>query len=267
MTLQDIRTCTKNHCISILGIDCSELEGLFRAVWKFPKEFVATNGPQYETIQVLKNLDLHWKKNSENTTRTFIDLVLADVLARQKTELTSQALVCFGGLPLKWPLEATLKNKIAGINGISDYCIGYDNEKKTLDTLLFVIEAKRPNEKWNIYQLIGYMGILQQHRIKKMKKRKETKNCTIYGILSDSELWQFFRLDNFGKAWSSEPLYFPSRQEEIWNWINFLIDCSKNSTPSATPTASISALHHFERDVEKFEIDYDFSDTFRNLGL
>lgn len=84
------------------------------------------------------------------------------------------------------------------VNGIANYVIGYCHAASTgdetiLESIYVVIEAKRRyNTEVGIPQMILYLSGVQQTRAK-LRPEKIVK--TVYGILTDSVDFRFFRLD------------------------------------------------------------------------
>ena len=84
------------------------------------------------------------------------------------------------------------------VNGIADYVIGYCHTASTgdatiLESIYVVIEARRRYKTDNgIPQMIFYLSGVQQTRAK-LRPEKIVK--TVYGILTDSLDFRFFRLD------------------------------------------------------------------------
>lgn len=84
------------------------------------------------------------------------------------------------------------------VNGIADYVIGYchsasTGDKTILESISVVIEAKRRfKTNTGVPQMILYLSGAQQTRA---MQRPEKIVKTVYGILTDSIDFRFFRLD------------------------------------------------------------------------
>jgi hypothetical protein len=93
------------------------------------------------------------------------------------------------------------------VSGVVDYALGYcrsatSGQSQTLESIGIVIEAKREETmSQGIPQIILYLAAIQQGRKALEPDRIVT---TVYGILTDSSNWQFFRLDGHGMLQKSK---------------------------------------------------------------
>lgn len=59
------------------------------------------------------------------------------------------------------------------------------------------------------------------YEMKLCRSKRGNKN---YGILTDSEVWEFFYLDENNKIFTSKCYDFRAEKKEIWNFIDFIIN-------------------------------------------
>lgn len=125
--------------------------------------------------------------------RTPLDLLLFDWLSLKQNVDGARNLVLKGEHPITTTCLGDRK-----INGIADYVIEYCHAASTgdetiLESIYVVIEARRRYKTDNgILQMIFYLSGVHQTRAK-LRPEKIVK--TVYGILTDSVDFRFFRLD------------------------------------------------------------------------
>jgi hypothetical protein len=175
-----------------------------------------------------KKMGKVWSQNSESTTRTIIDMILLDALSECQIDI-GQKLACWGEVSLRWKEPG----QAVGLNGSSDYVFGYGTCDTQTEQLLLVGEAKALGEQLLTWQLVAYLGII--HRARKQAARQ---NSTVYGFLTDSRLWQFFRIDNDSKVWASTIFDRQAAAKDIWSWLVYMVDSARRSTPSSSPLSS-----------------------------
>ena len=230
------KSCSQYDVETILDVDTSEC-GVndSRKVWILPKDSEKRN-PSNNIVSVLQK---YWKRNSECTTRSYIDMICLDVL---KSDLpTGKAqLSCFGNVKLQF----TNNNNGLTFSGLADYAWGYGNE---IGSETIIIEAKKVGEQLDLWQLVAYVGILQKNR---QLKKKIISTC--YGIVTDSILWIFVKIDESGKCWSSTIKDITNNRTEIWTWVNYIL---QNASPASTPSALVHNItkENFHVIVERFQ--------------
>lgn len=253
-----VKNATERLVQGILKIDTADVNKMNRRVWSLPESEIIEE--DHCISECLKKLESVWNRDSESTTRTFIDLILLDILSRQNFDFEFK-FNCFGEVSgLKYPENPSENDD--WFSGRADYFLGYGLGAKSLETLLICVEAKAGNGRWNIWQLIAYMGIIHKKRQEKSKI-----NANVYGIFTNSINWQFFRIDNTSKVWASDTINITSRRNEIWSWMSYIIDISSKSTPTNSMANLKSLEHHFERDIEQFRIvDYATSKSISSVS-
>ncbi|RKO93878.1 hypothetical protein BDK51DRAFT_37727 [Blyttiomyces helicus] len=219
-----IGDCTKKHIEEILSLNTSrDILSLDTSRvskgslwWKLPED-VVKHEPSLWFKKAIRLVDKSWKKNSESTTRTHIDLILLAVLKHKKSE----KIACWGEVRLTW----TGGTKI--LTGYSDYVLGYGGgtTHEYMSTMLVCGEAKCYLAEMNIWQIVAYCGVI--HKARKLAGRP---NSTLV------------RIDNKSKVWTSLVV----SEEDAPTWLRYILDCAKRSTPFTTPTTSNDDLRNNE---------------------
>ena len=88
------------------------------------------------------------------------------------------------------------------------------------------------------------MGIIHKERQEKSKI-----NSNVYGVFTDSESWQFIRIDSCSKVWASEKIDITLRRKEIWSWMNYIIETATKSTPTNSMADLHSLTYHFLNEI------------------
>ena len=147
--------------------------------------------PSDELISWILKLLSVWCINNEATTRSYIDLVVADVISRPEfTDLRA-----YGEIRCDYALDNQKKFTRA------DYMIGHgkgiplSHKTPSFESHMVVMEAKQTpmDTSKDIEQLILNMAILH--------KERETKKCinkNVWGILSDFKSWCFGYINDEG---------------------------------------------------------------------
>ncbi|MCJ1334076.1 hypothetical protein MMC10_010783 [Thelotrema lepadinum] len=90
--------------------------------------------------------------------------------------------------------EVVYKGKPHMLSGFVDYSLGYEGVDKSSGNLL-VVEAKRRYEIGAAYgQLLAYMAIIHEARLKEQKD-----NTVVYGVATDGYVYCFWRISNDSK--------------------------------------------------------------------
>lgn len=95
-------------------------------------------------------------------------------------------------------------------------------------------EAKRlGSAQSGLPQLIIYLAAVQDRR-----KQTGKRNCSTFGILSDSSLFIFAHLDSHRKLFVSRPHSWHSEKVKIIQWIDRLLADAIHASPHTTPVKS-----------------------------
>lgn len=148
----------------------------------------------------------YWHSHSaEALRRTPLDMIFFDRLSLRQNNAAARNLVLKG--------EHSIVTDCLGdqphISGIADYVLGYfyagnTGKSQEFESTSVVIKAKRPETlSQGISQMILYLAGIQQHR-KKLRPDKIVN--TVYGTLTDSQKFEFFRLDDDGSLQISSQL-------------------------------------------------------------
>ncbi|KAJ3045314.1 hypothetical protein HK097_001233 [Rhizophlyctis rosea] len=218
-----IRDCKESHVQNILGLDTSKVRDSDE-LWKLPEDV-----EQFKPTAWLE-ISLSWPKGQDE------------------------------------------------LSGRGDYFIGYSQSsdvEQALQMLLLAGEAKVLDGEKNIGQIIAYCGIL--HLVSNgcgdllptfskfdfciLKLRKQhvastptSHKSTIYGFITDSSVWEFVRVDNFGSVVTSGPIV---KAPEVLTWLAYLLTSARSSIPTASPDISLEGLSNFAYRVERFTVGTD----------
>jgi hypothetical protein len=230
-------------------VDISDVVNTLNAsVWTHspppPDRHVA---PSQLFLELLGRMDKCWNRNKEATTRTYIDQVILDVLWGRKDILRDRDRRCKGYRPF-----GEVWSKTDEYAGSSDYMLGYGTDDSELTSMLLTIEAKcylGDTKPWQLLAIMSHFQLLRMHAQKKIH--------TIFGILTDSDIYRFFRLDENHKVWRSKPYTMQGDMNIIWEFIDYMIDTAEKMTPTSTPLGSHADLFQdasFSRYIERFQI-------------
>ena len=86
----------------------------------------------------------------------------------------------------------------------------------------------------------------------KIRKDAGKLTCTVFGILSDSDRWIFYRLDENSKVWRSIDYFFRRDKSDIWTFVDHIIDTSERLLPTSTPMNSEADLLQKEPSFRKY---------------
>ncbi|PGH30634.1 hypothetical protein GX50_06586 [[Emmonsia] crescens] len=117
--------------------------------------------------------------------RTFIDLVLFDILERCQEEFTARNLCLIGEHPLSAQSKSSQR-----VSRIADCVLGYEPPMPTLSRTIESISIL-VGSLGRLGHIIAYIAAAQQHRLSIMPLRIIN---IIYGMISDGVSWRFLRL-------------------------------------------------------------------------
>lgn len=154
-----------------------------------------------DTEDALMRVGKTWHTHgSKSNCRVSIEIIMTGFLYefQRKAELAPKRLPrlkAFGEVTLK---ELSIDEEKHGsflLSGRPDLAIGYESTEKgkpnPIDTFLAIVEAKKQGIFDSAFtQLLVYMGIIHQERI------RQKKNATVYGICTDGTRYIFARVDN-----------------------------------------------------------------------
>ncbi|KAI8998177.1 hypothetical protein BC832DRAFT_566393 [Gaertneriomyces semiglobifer] len=178
----------------------------------------------------------------KNSTRTMIDLILLDVLSHIDKDRPSidQKMSCWS------EISVSFKSGGEKLHGRGEYLLGYSPTDVALDSLHTLLLAGEANKvvgaERPIWQIVGYCGML--HMV-----INPSVDSTVYGFITDSAIWEFVRVDNAGKIFTSDPL---TNLSDVETWLGYLIESARKSMPTASPPVSPEDLSNFEINVERY---------------
>lgn len=237
--------CTPADITKALELDLTHVR---KVAWELPNDVtLPTLTTTYRNMVGRKVA--HWNENAEATTRTSIDNILLEALTKQTAG--GKALQCYGEVFVR----ARFGQKLH-LNVKADYYLSYADpfSDDGLQSLLVAGEAKALGEARNIYQLIGYCGVIHRHR-----KAIKRPNATVYGFICDGAVWEFVRIDNQSVVWTSPTITEPAK---ILAWLGYVIECARHSSTSSSPAVSEEDLAkdaNFEIQVERFATSSRFT--------
>lgn len=136
---------------------------------------------------------------NEGISRTMLDLLMLDRLNKLEDKGAIKK------LRLKAEVPLTINNTDDNgqnliVPGQADWALGWDLDISEILPMLLVVEAKVIQRRSiGMPQLIIYMAAVQE-------ARQDKTNRTVFGMLSDSELYYFACLDKSKKLSISEPM-------------------------------------------------------------
>ncbi|KAI8825234.1 uncharacterized protein EV422DRAFT_606009 [Fimicolochytrium jonesii] len=224
-----VRDCTDKDIRRVLQLDTSAVKRT-NPSWALPEDV-----PRYSPTKWLKSswamIDKFWNLNSENSTRTIIDLFLLDVMAQAQNREQDES----AKIMSTWT-EVSLSHI-------------HEDFKDALHTMLFVGEAKVAGGERSLWQIIAYCGMLRKLRLKHVASSPYSHNATIYGFVTDSIVWEFVRVDNNGKVFLSPAI---TSHIDVQTWLGYTLKCARQSTRTASPAVSQAELQEFSISIERF---------------
>ncbi|KAK9237064.1 hypothetical protein V1525DRAFT_457031 [Lipomyces kononenkoae] len=181
--------------------------------------------------------------DTETTCRTILDVVFCDRLKRRNDHESER---CLNWLPeVTLSVKSKLHNSV--IQGTVDRCLAYGNSNAALQAALIVMEAK--------IQLIIYLAAIQDSR-----KESEKTNCSVFGLVTDSEEYRFAYLDETRKLFVSDTYLWVTKKAKIIRWIDKILRdsieaCSSQDTCEDYITTMHTYRTHLNRGYQFAGID------------
>ncbi|KAK9250530.1 hypothetical protein V1507DRAFT_484354 [Lipomyces tetrasporus] len=118
-----------------------------------------------------------------------------------------------------------------------------DGQLSAWPTALIGLEAKKSGTAQSaLPQLIIYLAAIQDSR----KESKKT-NCSVFGLVTDSEEYRFAYLDEKRKLFVSETYLWVTKKAKIIQWIDKILRDSIEASPHATPVKTANTTIHAYR--------------------
>ena len=154
---------------------------------------------------MITSLKYHHTFRGEPLSRTIIDNLLCDRLLALDDSKANKNLQVATEVDIRAEL-ANISEKAsynAGyVTGRADYVLSYGGLKSSLENALVVIEAKKDGFCYTaITQMLCYLAGIQN-----ACKRAGKINIEVFGIMADTDNFQFALLDNQRTAFISKPL-------------------------------------------------------------
>lgn len=134
------------------------------------------------------------------------------------------------------------------ISRIREYCNRYSilTTKLYIDNIILDVLHKRKsrnnseklkysglNNDINVFLLINSIELLSDfnpYRLLSVMAYYKDIHKEIFGILSDSDRWVFYKIDENLKVWRSIDYFLKRNKKDIWKFIDYIIDKSDNFT-------------------------------------
>jgi len=123
------------------------------------------------------------------------------------------------------------RNKAGYVTGRADYTLSHREDKSGLENTLIVIEAKKDGTcSTALAQTLCYLGGVQNAR-----KQANKINIEVFGVMADTEIYQFVLLDNQRTAFVSRPLSWMFESGRIVAFLDHILRSAIESSPHTTP--------------------------------
>ncbi|KAL2863694.1 uncharacterized protein BJX67DRAFT_384392 [Aspergillus lucknowensis] len=194
------------------------------------------------------------RANSESTARIVFDVLFCDRLESLDAHEAGKKLNWYP----KVILSVTSKTNDFSIHGRADRCLSYGTKaaRETALVVLFVSsfsiqtktikltlvgEAKKPGAMGPaLAQLIIYLAAVQDAR------KQVNINPSVFGVISDSRVYQFAWLDGNRKLFVSDVYSWVSNQSIIIKWIDRMLRDSIKASPYTPVKTGDTAIHAYQ---------------------
>jgi hypothetical protein len=185
-------------------------------------------------------------QQNEAGRRIFLNLFLSDIILREE----------FGGALRIFPeLQVTVVEtngpKKRKLNGITDYTVGFGKGKDIFDNTiprevhLVAVEAKTSIGDQDLWQCVAEAASLYKTRVDAGKAKR-----SVWGILSNAEVWQFVLIDEDGLLWRSGPFnidlrsYTETEVLQVYRIVHYIVKCCHEAcTPPPSTASSVVSLN------------------------
>ncbi|KAK2802839.1 hypothetical protein FQN50_007245 [Emmonsiellopsis sp. PD_5] len=231
MAASDVQSA--EHAAALFGLHYGEAYP--ECVWEIPENGAPVHlTSETETILEKMRAANFWNKGSaEALSRTFLNLVVFDLLERHKEELASRNVTIVG----EYQMQAKT-NEGVKVTGTADYVIGYGTPTQafitnSLESYSIIVEAKKGTIEICLGQAIAYLVAAQQHQL---NLRPQKMTTIIYGIVSDGVSYCFLRLDD-KLLEISDTLRVATEKgrQQIYQMVDRIIRASIESSPQTHP--------------------------------
>ena len=170
----------------------------------------------------------------EAISRTVLELILLDRLNGLESQDVFERLIMSAEVQIN--TKATEHGTPLLIRGRADWVLGWGDTTANTGTLLVAIEAKARNNGSGMGQLVAYLAGIHD-----VRKTKTHLNSTVFGVLSDGDIFTFACLDNDKKLSISPPFHWRHSQQTILAFLDELLQDAIHSSPHTTPVKSGNA--------------------------
>jgi hypothetical protein len=133
------------------------------------------------------------------------------------------------------------------ISGRADWALGYMDDKGKLEQVLVVVEAKSGLGDAAIAQLLSYLASVQDAR-----SRASKCSTAVFGLATDFKSFQFVVLRENRKAFTSDPMRWISRKEDIVAFLDhILLDAIESSLHTTPSKVGNTKIQRFDAGLDK----------------
>jgi len=228
-------TLSVSCAVDMLGIDYDQENAAYN--WALTSdevkqaENVNLSSWAQNTLDMIKKSRYYTRYHPESLTRTIIDILLCDRLDFLDDNESNHHLHVASEVNIDAPIQNESAYGWGRVSGRADWTLGYGAYKAELGTVLAVVEAKRGGYASSaISQLLAYLAGVQDAR-----KDAGKINYDIFGIATDSNVFEFVVLCHNRCAYVSEPLRWSMRRSTIIAFIDHILRKAIESSPHTTP--------------------------------
>ncbi|KAI8892217.1 hypothetical protein BC833DRAFT_612375 [Globomyces pollinis-pini] len=179
-------------------------------------------------------------QHTEAGRRIFLNLFLSDIILREEFGDTLRIFP-----ELQVTVVETIGAKKRGLNGITDYTVGFGKGTDIFDNAipreihLVAVEAKTSIDEQDLWQCVAEAASLYKTRVDAGKANKR-----VWGLLSNAKQWQFVFIDEDGLLWQSEEFlldlrsYDESKVLQVYRIVHYIVKCCYEACTLPPSTAS-----------------------------
>ena len=200
-------------------------------------------GPEFRAA--FERIGKAFHQHNEAGRRIFLNLFLGDIILRPEFD---------GKLRIFPELEVavveTSGQKKRKLRGRTDYTVGFCDGTDMFDNSipdeihLIAVEAKVSIGHPDLWQCVAEAASLYKIRVDAGKAKK-----SVWGVLSNAELWRFIFIDEDGLLWQSEDLtmslrrYDESKVLPVYRMVHYIVkQCHQACTPPPSAVSSVESL-------------------------
>lgn len=231
---QTFSKATEEFIRSVTGIDTS-----YRNWNKFTLNTSISPSDTFRTVY--ENNSKVFSMVNEKGRRTVLDIFFRDILSRPEFQ---QCLRIFTEYEIT--IQTFSEGKRRKLTGTPDYTVGLSQGQDIFcrappaECHTIAVEAKVTWSDELMWQCVAGMASLHKSR-----KDAKKQNVSVWGILSNANIWMFFHIDEESKLWRTNEFFLDLRiyDEEkvlaIYRLMHHIFDCSLKASPASTPASPL----------------------------